>query len=251
MGDLSWGKDVEFFQNVINTRIGLLKECYESLLLDLGPVCNKFEYENYYIENPCSFGSGGGISEITGEYGSAGCFTGKSIAEKMKMCGITHSMMSGSEAQAAGLITTVSGFEHFDGPSSLPMNKFIQEDFKAICKEIMALGWYKLNISNCFRPKNSVPGKMSKHCWGVAVDINAAAKGNPWFATHITDKNASEPAEGSSPPWGFKMYSCGPYHRDRCIWHWNHPVVKIFLAHGWGWGGAYGDVMHFSVMDGH
>ena len=66
MGDLSWGKDVEFFQNVINTRIGLLKECYESLLLDLGPVCNKFEYENYYIENPCSFGGGGAGGDSTG-----------------------------------------------------------------------------------------------------------------------------------------------------------------------------------------
>ena len=60
MGDLAWGKDVEFFQNVITARIGLVKECFESLLLDLGPVCNKFEYENYYIENPCSFGGGGG-----------------------------------------------------------------------------------------------------------------------------------------------------------------------------------------------
>lgn len=30
----------------------------------------------------------------------------------------------------------------------------------------------------------------------------------------------------------------------------NSPVVKAFEAHGWGWGGTYGDYMHFSKFGG-
>ena len=88
---------------------------------------------------------------------------------------------------------------------------------------------------------------MSRHCWGLAVDINAGKGGNPWFSTRI-DKNQAEPQQGSSAPWGIKAtpYN-GTYDRTKCIWHWKHPVVQIFLAHGWGWGGSYGDVMYFSI----
>jgi hypothetical protein len=109
-----------------------------------------------------------------------------------------------------------------------------------------------LNVGNCYRPKNSLSGgRVSRHCWGIAVDINPGSGGNPWFNTHIP-KSQPEPAEGSQAPWSTqKSHYNGTYDRRRCIWHWGHPVVKIFLAHGWGWGGAYGDVMHFSVDDGH
>jgi len=187
---------------------------------------------------------------IEGTYGKPGCFTGKSRAEKLKMCGGLSNSIGPGQAMSSGLITNVT-FNQTGGTKTLQMNKYIADDFKAICNEILALGWFKLNVGNCYRTQNSVSSGMSRHCWGIAVDINPGNGGNPWFA-HRCEKGASEPAQGSSAPWKAKKcpYS-GTYDRAKCIWHWGHPVVKIFLAHGWGWGGSYGDVMHFSVDDGH
>ena len=177
-------------------------------------------------------------------------FTGKSRSEKMKMYGVGSQSLSPSEAKAKGLITNVT-FNQTGGTKTLPMNKYIAEDFKAICNEILALGWFKLNVGNCYREKNSVSNGVSRHCWGIAVDINPGSGGNPWFATHI-QQGQTEPAQGAQQPWPTKRTPYkGTYDRSKCIWHWKHPVVQIFLAHGWGWGGAYGDTMHFSVDDGH
>ena len=187
---------------------------------------------------------------IEGTYGKPGMFTGKTSSEKRKMFGISNKKVGPSDVKSSGLIVDVT-FNQTGGTKTLPMNKYIAEDFKAICNEILALGWFKLNVSNCYRAKNSVSNGMSRHCWGVAVDINAGNGGNPWFATRIS-KDRPEPAQGSNAPW--RMKTCpynGTYDRSKCIWHWKHPVVQIFLAHGWGWGGSYGDVMHFSVDDGH
>ena len=185
-----------------------------------------------------------------GVYGKPGIFSGKTRQEKRKLYHIEQNI-GPAEAMQQGLIVNVT-FNQTGGTKTLPMNKYIAEDFKAICNEILALGWFNLNVGNCYRPKNSLSGgRVSRHCWGIAVDINPGSGGNPWFNTHIP-KNQPEPAEGSQAPWSTqKSHYNGTYDRRRCIWHWGHPVVKIFLAHGWGWGGAYGDVMHFSIDDGH
>ena len=201
-------------------------------------------------EQTTDSGTSTSVGVIDGTYGKSGMFTGKSRAEKMKMYGVGSYSLSPSEAKAKGLITNVT-FNQTGGTKTLPMNKYIAEDFKAICNEILALGWFKLNVGNCYREKNSVSNGVSRHCWGIAVDINPGKGGNPWFATHI-QRGQTEPAQGAQQPWPTKRtpYN-GTYDRSKCMWHWKHPVVQIFLAHGWGWGGAYGDTMHFSVDDGH
>lgn len=179
----------------------------------------------------------------------SGIFTGKSRNEKLRMCGITSSTMGPAEAKAAGLITPVT-FNQTGGTRTLEMNKYVAADFQAICNEILALGWFKLYVGNSYRSKNSVSNGISRHCWGIAVDINPGNGGNPWFDTHIS-RSMGEPAYGSRP-WPMKKCSySGGYDKTKCIWHYGHPVVQIFESHGWGWGGAYGDVMHFSVDDGH
>lgn len=192
------------------------------------------------------------IPFIDGEYGTPGMFTGiKDREKKWAMCGITRSDMQPNEVFNEGLIVNVT-FNQTGGTKTLPMNKYIAEDFKKICDEILALGWFNLNVGNCYRAKNSLSGgRVSRHCWGIAVDINPGSGGNPWFATHIQE-GQKEPAQGSGLPWPIKMTPYrGLYDRSKCVWNWEHPVVKIFLAHGWGWGGAYGDTMHFSVDEGH
>lgn len=225
-------------------------------------LVRKPEYDD--DTNPASFGGNNGSYSnscdndtndtyvggvIEGTYGKSGIFSGKTREEKMKMYGVGNKKLSPQEAKNGGLIVDVT-FNQTGGTKTLPMNKYIAEDFKAICDEILALGWFKLDVGNCYRSANSLKNGVSRHCWGIAVDINPGNGGNPWFNTRIT-KTQSEPANGSKP-WPVKQCDCkGGYDRCKCVWHWNHPVVQIFLKHGWGWGGSYGDVMHFSVDDGH
>ena len=164
------------------------------------------------------------VGVIEGTYGKSGMFTNKTREEKMKMYGVNNVKLTPQEAKANGLITSVT-FNQTGGTKTLLMNKYIAEDFKAICDEILALGWFKLNVGNCYREKNSVSGSVSRHCWGVAVDINPGSGGNPWFATHIS-KGQEEPARGAQQPWPTKQTPYGgTYDRSKCIWHWNHPVV--------------------------
>jgi len=186
----------------------------------------------------------GGFGGSGGVYGNPGCFTGKSQSEKLAMCGINGDW-SPESALNRGLITSVS---IPCPPRKIEFNKFAAGDLIAILNEINNLGWFRCNISSAFR-RNLSAGGHSRHQVGLAVDINAGHAGNPWFAARI-GRDFREPAQGSPPPWSFKKYSCGNYDRSVCIWSYDHPVTKIFEAHGWGWGGSYGDVMHFSI-DGH
>ena len=151
----------------------------------------------------------------------AGNFYGKDRNTKLNMCGIRSKNMSPQQAMAAGLITQVS-FNQSNGRRTLPMNKYIAQDFQNICNEILALKWFNLNVGNCYRSQNSVAGGVSRHCWGIAVDINPGTGGNPWFCTfggsnlHIP-KNQPEPLYGTRP-WGMKKCPYGGgYDRSKCI----------------------------------
>lgn len=170
-------------------------------------------------------------------------FVGKSDEEKLAMCRVEVGWTP-DQAMNAGVIKNVT-FNQTGGKKTLPMNKYIAEDFQAICDEILQLGFFKLNVGNCYRKYLSAGGK-SLHQIGVAVDINGGRGGNPWFKRHIA-KNEPEPKVGDLP-WPIQESPYyGGYDRSKCTWHWGHPVVQIFLNHGWGWGGQYGDVMHFSI----
>lgn len=89
------------------------------------------------------------------------------------------------------------------------------------------------NYINDFRTEN----KTSRHCYGLALDLNASH--NPYEKV-----------------MGVRCYKNGKFEcksGEKEIIHMrdkNHPVVKIFEEHGWGWGSSYKDYMHFSI-DGH
>lgn len=214
---------------------------------------NKVAYTNEsIIQGIINHGFGGGYA--AGNYGNFTFvptgetpFKGMSNSQKMQACGITYNLMSGTEVKNAGLLTRVI-LKQPNGSYAGLINKAVANDLSNICNEICKLGFFDMQISNTYREYNTVPGRMSKHCWGVALDINPK-RGCPWFAAHIS-RSFREPASGTRPPWNFKKYNCGGYDRTKCIWSFDHPVVKIFEAHGWGWGGKYGDTMHFSLFDG-
>ena len=73
----------------------------------------------------------------------------------------------------------------------------------------------------------------SNHAFGMAIDLSP--KKNPF-------------------PFKYDYFSKGPIdsHKDSKIYirTLNHPVVKIMDKHGFGWGGTYGDTMHFSYVYG-
>ena len=102
------------------------------------------------------------------------------------------------------------------------------------------------NLKNCgvnlnkyiggfvFRPINnpSHPGSktLSMHSFGCAIDINYdlnpfVKNGKPWIG------------HGDDTPRGV-------------VRTMESPIVKSFAACGWGWGGRYGDYMHFSKANG-
>lgn len=174
-------------------------------------------------------------------------FKGKSESERLRMCGFNGSFVP-SEMEARGLIIDVS---IPCPPGRIRFNKVAADDLVNILREIKNLGFFKCNITSAFRTNVSAQGK-SRHQLGLAVDINGGAGGNPYY-NHRFSRSEREPQPGFMAPWGKHsdwrsghLYT-GGYDRSKCIWSYDHPVVKIFEAHNWGWGGYYGDTMHFSI----
>lgn len=87
-------------------------------------------------------------------------------------------------------------------------------------------GYVYRTINNPSHPGSNV---LSMHSFGCAIDINYninpfIKRGRPWLT-------------GDDTPNG----------KIRTM---NSPIVKAFAESGWGWGGRYGDYMHFSKANG-
>lgn len=190
----------------------------------------------------------------------ASFWIGKSWSNKVKPLGITPNMKGNAApalAESRGLFTTIPQSELPGSPRSLTCNRALVSNIKAVFAEIKRTAPnFKIEGISCRRNKNSVPGGTSRHCYGVAIDINGTTT-NPWFDCRIGSSDA-EPKLGAKGPVcnpsgkcksGFKSPS-GGYDPNTCIWHPGHPVVQAFKKYGWGWGGTYGDVMHFSLDGG-
>ena len=80
-------------------------------------------------------------------------------------------------------------------------------------------------VLGCYQYRNTKKGSVSNHAFAAAVDLNPGY--NPWL-NHM-DGNKDD---------------------DLHIRTKHHPVVQAFAKHGWGWGGSYGDMMHFSPFYG-
>lgn len=177
-----------------------------------------------------------------------GMFTGKSDEEKKKM--VKFDGYNYQKNLESGIITVLKlPCRTHRGDGKIMCNKYIKDDILAIVNDIKTQApWYDLYITSDFRPTGAT---YSKHKAGLALDIHSYE--NPWFDNGVP-KDFPEPAEGTPQPWRTTKHSQRSglkYDRTKCIWHWGHPVVKIFEAHGWHWGGAFGDTMHFSLLKNH
>lgn len=115
------------------------------------------------------------------------------------------------------------------------LHKDLESEVQQIYKELKELG---VELNECqshyrFRPINNPTKKGSKtlsmHSFGCAIDLNYnwnefVANGRPWTSGDNTKKGIVRTLDS--------------------------PIVKVFAKYGWGWGGRYGDYMHFSKANG-
>ena len=164
-----------------------------------------------------------------------------------------------------GMIVTVNDLMGYNKPVQIHAGlvSSLRRIFERIATETdfkitSVYGWRNYDsVTKGYASGGEIGNNTSTHCFGCAVDINGGRGGNPWFVHHIK-RDEPEPAKGAMMPSGnkegegMKMYTppSSGYDKTICTWHYDHPVVKIFEDEGWGWGGSYGDVMHFSVRGG-
>lgn len=179
---------------------------------------------------------------------SSGSFKDKTKNDNFKTLGIEN-VNTEDQSMAYGKTSNIIDVTLPHGWGTIRIHRGVAEDLISIINDIhQNVPSFRGSISSSFRT-STTNGKLSNHGRGIAIDINAGSGGNPWFKHDIKkgDWTYNKP-NGSAKPWSIKQtpYS-GTYDKDKCIWSWDHPVVQIFNSHGWGWGGAYGDTMHFSL----
>lgn len=104
---------------------------------------------------------------------------------------------------------------------------------------------------------------MSNHAYGIAIDVNpigigdietarkvakGGSTGNPYIQYTSTIRN------NKNSEW-YKLFHAYTKNNQNnnstgLIVKADSDAVKIFKKHGWGWGGYFGDFMHFSKLGG-
>lgn len=127
---------------------------------------------------------------------------------------------------------------------SVTVHKKVANDVRNIINEIIANNYSLKSIGGYqFRYVNNGSGShsLSIHSYGVALDINADKIPNSGLRINGFNKLSNMRCDPNAPN------DMNP----GIIRTLDHPVCKIFKKYGWGWGGTYGDYMHFSLCDGH
>jgi len=115
------------------------------------------------------------------------------------------------------------------------LHKDLESEVKQIYTELKELG-VELNEYQghyCFRaiknPTKIGCKTLSMHSFGCAIDLNY---------------NLNQFVAGGRP------LASGDNTIKGIVRTLDSPIVKIFAKYGWGWGGRYGDYMHFSKANG-
>lgn len=117
----------------------------------------------------------------------------------------------------------------------ITIHKLLEDEVQGIFTELRSLG---VNLNQYIggfayrtinNPKHPNSTTLSMHAVGAAIDINYNL--NPFIS------NAGPKESGDDTPRGI-------------VRTMNSPIVRAFAKYGWGWGGRYGDYMHFSKANG-
>lgn len=126
-----------------------------------------------------------------------------------------------------------------NGNKNLCIHRKLHADVQKMFEEIKATGYKVLSVGGfCWRQVNNggKGGGQSIHSYGCAIDINACKAPDGTYANPFPGVLGSDSKPGVDNEYQIRTP--------------NHPVCKIFVQHGWGWGGKYKDYMHFSLMGG-
>ena len=136
-----------------------------------------------------------------------------------------------AECDAAMTTIKVDTLKH--GKMNIQIHKSLSSTIDQIFREIKDAGFDVYQVGGyCYRQINNPSNKsknrpLSMHSFGCAIDINWSE--NPFI------KGGKPLTEGDTTT---KMRT------------YNSPVVRIMAKYGFGWGGRYGDYMHFSMANG-
>ena len=119
---------------------------------------------------------------------------------------------------------------------TITVHKALAEKFKSALEELDKVGFKVLFTPHSYKwRKVSGTNRLSRHSFGCAIDINGTT---------------SEGVNSKLNPWVKRGKPLSSGDSDTAIRTWNSPVVKIMNKYGFGWGGKYGDYMHFSYLGG-
>lgn len=141
---------------------------------------------------------------------------------------------------------------------NIRLHKSLKDNFISIIRELNESG-FKIDRINSYdyRTVNGKPDTLSNHSYGIAVDINPGKKYpantpddplykyNPWYREYrgikLNDQSTWDD-KGSNQTQGSNV--------ETRIRNYGSIAVLTFAKYGWGWGGWYGDTMHFSYASG-
>lgn len=130
---------------------------------------------------------------------------------------VVHRLLESSVKQIFEEIYNNTDYKFNPGQFYGEYGKLGEKNFPEIRKGEKIIGSYEY--------RETKKGSVSNHAFACAIDINP----------------------GYNPMIGcLDQYTDDDLH----IRSKKHPVVQIFAKHGWGWGGSYGDFMHFSPFNG-
>lgn len=218
------------------------QEKIKKITIDDTPQKQKIQFKNRLISSPIyiNTGTGGNGSFDFGNFTpGAGYFTDINadvVTKQIKLFGrkLTRQRSGDPEEWVKGFIDfsfscTLAGKSYH-----LPFHKSLTENLKAALHDVSKVpGFYSTGKigAYCYRSVNNGTNSsvLSNHSYGVAIDINYDL--NPF------PKGERAPQIGDiSDPVRWRSF--------------NHPVVIAMARHGFGWGGRYGDYMHFSFFNG-
>ena len=154
-----------------------------------------------------------------------------SRAELARILGFSSSP-SEAECAAAQKTITLNSYPNV----RLTVHKNLVDEVQSIFDELKRNG-VVLDPTYCggyyYRPIKKSNGTygdvLSVHSFGAAIDVN--------YNVNAYVGGGHPMDSGDNTPAGI----CRTY---------KSPIVQAFARHGWGWGGRYGDYMHFSKCNG-
>lgn len=233
--DENFGESYDYFMELDAEREEYLKTHSEEFYM-----FDVVDYEPPVLAELLNYGGGDEdyVDEDTGEVYTGKNISGGNKSEVLAALGFTG---TDDESYCNSKMVTIK-VKTLNGNKLLTVHRDLAAEIQTIFEEIYDIGFNVIEVGGykyrtVRNPNNPNSTALSMHSFGCAIDINW--RNNPF------PKNFKKPFTTAPEYWNGRHYD-----PNSCIWTFDHPVVTIFRNHEWGWGGRYGDLMHFSKANG-